>query len=387
MATITAQPTGSTSSGEFVLTDPGRAADIERKHRLVAEFLELNGYDALLLQKPCNFSWLTCGADCTRHGSSETTAALFIPPDARVVIASNVDSAQLFDHEFPSLGFQLKERSWHEPRHVLIDDLCRGRTVASDTGDGGTKDVSEPLASLRIPLSEFECDRSRMLGELVAHAVEATARNCRPEQTEAEIAGELSHRLMKHHVIPERIQVWGDDQAQRYPHWSFGSRRIKGSCIVSAIGRRWGLCAGVARTVCFGKPLEDFLAAHRAATLAQATGIFFCKPEWELFEVWNRVKRIYEKFGHPDEWQRSDQAEVIGYHVSEFPVVPKSEFQLSPRTPLFWHPSVESAVVGDTILVTESGFEILTPTGQWPTLRVEVKGKAFERPDVLCRDA
>ena len=48
-----------------------------------------------------------------------------------VVVTTNAESAQLFDRELQGLGFQLKERPWHEPRSTLIEDLCP-RTIGRE---------------------------------------------------------------------------------------------------------------------------------------------------------------------------------------------------------------------------------------------------------------
>ena len=132
MSTVTWKPAGPISSAEFQIVDPERISDIQHKHRVVTDFLESRRLDALLLQRSGNFSWFTSGGDCSRGGSPEATAALFITPEARVVVTTNADSAQLFDRELQGLGFQLKERPWHEPRQTLVDDICRGRFVAGD---------------------------------------------------------------------------------------------------------------------------------------------------------------------------------------------------------------------------------------------------------------
>jgi Xaa-Pro dipeptidase len=378
---------GHASSGEIPINTPERGLDIEQKHRQVAAFLKSNQYDALLLQEPHNFAWLTSGGDSSRKGSAETTAALFITKEARVVVTSNIDSAMMFDRELPGQGFQLKERPWYEPRHLILEDLCRGRKVASDTGFQNTIDASLQLVSLRTPMTVLECERMRELGRTVAHAVEASARHCRPGETEAEIAAEVAHRMLKRQVVPERIQVMADGESNRYRHWSFGPRPLKRWCVISAVGRRWGLHCSATRTLCFGSPPKDLQANHHRALLMQATGMYFSQPEWELFEVWNRVQRIYEKFGVPDEWRSCDQAAVTGFRIVEVPVVPKSEFRLSSRMAVHWHPSVSGAMVGDTILVAEEGFEILTPMEDWPKATVEVKSAPILRPDILRRPA
>jgi len=387
MPALSIDQAGSGSSVEMQTIDLNRAVDIKSKHRNVSDFLETHRYDALLLQKPSNFSWFTSGADCSQAGSSQTTADFFITSEAIVVICSNADSSQLFERELPGLGFQLKERPWHEPRPALVEDLCRGRTVASDTGVGRTRPVALQLMGMRIPLTVLECERLRELGRVVAHAVEATARHCSRGQMEAEIAGELSHRLIKQCVVPERIQVLADGQAQRYPHWSYGTDRIERYCTISAVGRQWGLCVGVARTVCFGTLPEDLRVAYHHTMLVQATGMYFSQPDWKLFEIWNRIRRIYEKYGCRDQWQQSDQAEIIAYEACELPLFPKSKFRLSTRMPLHWHPSAGPAVAGDTILVADRQFELLTPTQDWPKLHLEVKGSPINCPDILRREA
>jgi Xaa-Pro aminopeptidase len=387
MSVVAIESTDPVSSGEIPTSDPKQLNDISRKHQAVAELLESQGYDALLLQKPSSFAWFTSGADNSRSGSTETTAALFITSEARVVITSNVDSPQLFDHKLFGMGFQLKERCWHEPRRELLDDLCRGRNVASDTGLGPTADISAQLLGIRAPLTATECERYRKVGRFTAHAVEATGRHCRQGQSEAEIAGEVAHRLIKHGVVPERIQVWADGQASRYPRWSYGADRVEHHCVIAAVGRRWGLCAGVARTVCFGPTDPEFHEAHHRAMLVQATGIHFSRPEWEMYEIWDRIKRIYEKSGCSDAWQQSEQAEIIGYEMNEQPLVPKSEFRLSANTGMYWHPGVGPAVVGDSILVTNEGPEVVTSMEEWPRLKVKVKQTVMERPSLLCREA
>ncbi len=373
------------SSGELPVISPERASDIDQKHRRVAQFLKENRCSALLLQRPWNLAWLTSGADFTRQGSSETTASLFLMTEARVVLTNNIDSGQIFENTLAGLGFQLKERPWHEAPSVLVEDLCRGRHVASDSGVGRTTDVSAKLLDLRLPFNELECERLRDLGLQVAHAVEATARSFECGASEAEIAGQLSHRLVKHKVIPERLQVCGDGISQRFRHWTPGSDPVERFATLTAIGRREGLHVAVTRTVCFGEIPDELQTAYRIAVMTQATGMFFSQAGWAMSETWKRVTRIYEKFGHSDEWEFAEQADVIGYQPSEVRLTPNSDFTLQPGMAMFWHPSVGPVTVGDTMLIGPNGLEVLTPTEQWPMTKVHVKGTAILRPDILQR--
>jgi Xaa-Pro dipeptidase len=385
MSTAMWKPVGPMSSAEFQTVDSDRLADIQHKQAAVKRLLEARQLDAILLQRPLNFGWFTSGGDCCRGGSCDASAALFITPEARVVVTTNAESAQLFDRELQGLGFQLKERPWHEPRTALMDDLCRGRKVASDARFNGTPDISEALKPLRMPLTSIECRKLREMGPSLAHAIEATCRNCEPGQSECDIAGEVAHRMIRHQIYPERIQVCADGRAATYPHWTFGVEPVQRSVAITAIGRRAGLCLGVSRTVSFGNPPQELQNDHHKAILIQASGMFFTQANFAMFEIWNRVARIYEKFKCDDSWERTEQAEVIGYELAEYPLVPRSEFQIAPRMPVYWHPAVGAAISGDSILVGDGQFEVLTPAEGWPKVKVVVKGTTIYRPDILVR--
>ena len=182
MSTVTNQFLPPLSSGEIEISDPDRFEDIDRKQERIAAFLSRKKYDALLLRQPANFSWFTSGAECPRDLAGEPSAALFLTPEARVVLGDNISAGSLFDRQLAGMGFQLKQRPWYAGQAGLVDDLCRGRHVASDLARGGTTDESAEIAAFRLPLSALECERLRKLGGMAAHAVEATARHIEPGQ-------------------------------------------------------------------------------------------------------------------------------------------------------------------------------------------------------------
>ncbi|WP_397571521.1 M24 family metallopeptidase [Schlesneria sp. T3-172] len=371
------------SSAEFAVIDEDRRVEIDRRHALVRDLLEREGYAALLIQQPGNFAWITGGQLNQRGGLTGQTGAVFVTPDARLIACSNANTAQFFEAEVSGLGFQLKERPWFEPRGVMVSDLCRGRRVASDTGVNGTDDVSLLLLGMRLPLSDYEVSSMREAGKIIAHAVEATARGMTRGRTEAEIAGEVAHRLIKRGVDPQRIQVVADGRGRRFRYWNHDQSPVHRYCTISVVGRYRGLFVGAARTVSLGEPPRDLLEAFERAALVAATGMFFSQPEWELFEVWSRVRRIYEKSGAASEWQQADQADIVEYEFGSVPLMPSSEFRLTPGVPIFWHPSVGPALLGETVVVTKEGTEVLTPATDWPTFPISVKGVNVKIPAIL----
>ena len=362
-----------------LVQDKRRAADVTEKHERVRALLEASGADAVLLQDPANIAWFASGADLSRFASDSCQTSLFITADARLFATNSVDSAQLFEREVFGLGFQLKQREWFQPHASLVEDLCRGRKVISDSGAEGTKNVARRIAKLRLPLTVLEVDRLRRLSKVLVHAVEVTAGHIRAGMTEAAVAGELSHRLIRRTVTPVRIQVCADGRNMRYRHWTFGEDSIDSYATVSCVARRWGLHCAVSRTVCLESVPPELWSAHQKALLVHATGLYFSRHLQKLADVWPKVHRIYEKFGLSSEWQLCDQADVLGYRPTEQQLSPSADFELTAPVPMFWHPGVQAAMPGDTMLVMPGGCEILTRSSVWPEVRVQVKGH-----DVPC---
>lgn len=371
------------SSGEMIIVPPDRVADIDLKHERIAQFLSTEGLDGLILQKSCNFSWFTSGG---KNGTSEgdhSQAALFLTPTARLVICQNSDTTQIFDHELPGAGFQLKERPWMEPLESLLLDLCRGRQVGSDCGLSKTRDVSNVIAKLRSPFSNFECAKLRELGSDLSHAVEATGRNLTVGRTEAEIAGELVHRLSKREIEGVRIQILADNRRNRHPNWTFDRSPVNHCCTLLAIGRRHGLLLGTSRTVAL-TPMEPHAKSDfQHATMLSATAARFAQAGWTLGETMERVKRIYEKLDQVDEWREAPIGGTIGYEVCEARLQPRSAYQLSAPSCCLFHPKVRQSINAVSILVEQSGFDVLTSVENWPVMEVTVKDQIVSMPGIL----
>ena len=362
-----------------LVLDKHRLADVDEKHARVRTLLAATGADALLLQDHANIAWFTAGADPARCTMEGCQTSLFVTDDARLFATNAVDSAQLFEREAFGLGFQLKQREWFQPHAALVEDLCRGRKVVSDSGVEGTRNVAKDIVRLRQPLTDLEMDRIRRLSKVLVHAVEISAGHIRPGVSEASVAGELSHRLIRRTVTPVRIQVCADGRNIRYRHWSYSEDPIESYATVSCIAKRWGLHVAVSRTVCLNQVPEELWEAHKKAVLIHATGMYFSRTGQKLKDVWPKVRRIYDKLGMPTEWQLADQAEIIGYRAMEHQLTPDSEYELQAPTAMYWHPGIEAALPGDTILIMPGGCEIVTKSSVWPQLRVQVKGH-----DVSC---
>jgi Xaa-Pro aminopeptidase len=363
-----------------------RRKDVETKHARIIAFLERYKYDGILLRRADNIAWFTAGGELSRCLSSEWGAvAIYVGRNCRVVMTDNVQNARVFEEELAGLGFQLKERPWHHDNVAFLTRLLQNKRVATDDGFGNHPCELLRLRNLRWPMTPLERQWLRELGRTLTLSVEATCRNFMPGETEADVAGHLAHRLIREGVIPVDLRVAGEHRLARFRQPNFKAVAIDRRATISAVGRRHGLCASVTRTVSFGRVDQNCRDQHCLAAMVDATCIFFSRPGRTLGEVFQRARRIYEKFNHPDEWLLDYQGFQIGYNPRELMFVPESDFVIPSDSAVCWSPSVGSARSEDTVVVDQRGFEVVTEAQIWPKLEVTVKGYAIPRPGILER--
>ncbi len=292
---------------------------------------------------------------------------------------------RIFEEELAGLGFQLKERPWHQDPSRIIAELTHNKRVACDAHQPSLTYDLEGLKALRCPLTSLERINIRRLGRTLSLAVEATCRNFLPGETEADVAGHLAHRLIREGVVPVELRVAGDGRLARYRRPTFKAAEIRRRATISATGRRHGLCASVTRTVSFGKVDDEFRNCHTIASMVNATCIYFSRPGEVVSEVFRRSRRIFEKYDHAHEWTLDYQGALIGYAAREMPLLPDSTFRLPEGSALRWSPSVRDARSEDTVVIDTRGFEVVTKCQDWPKVEVAVKGFSIPRPGILER--
>lgn len=362
-----------------------RRTDIELKQARVAGLLQENACDALLVLTQDNLAWLTAGGSGRGILDPETFPALFMTPEARWLISSNVDSQRIFDEEIDGLGFQLKEWPWHLGRQSLLEDLCQNRNVACDQPFGACKDIGPQLQMIRRTLSDYEVACYRLLGQTLSHAIEATGRTLASGETEREIAGQISHRLLHRGVHPLLISVTADGRGKAYRQASFTSMPVTRTCMMTVTGRKYGLCARASRSVSFGPPDASFRRDHDCACKISATYIAGSWPDAVPRQILLTGQRIYQLTGVEHEFYLAPQGHITGHAPVEMNLSLQDESLLQPRWALTWSVMVGGSGSCDTFLISEEGPRAITAAENWPLKRIRIQGAEFVRPDILIR--
>jgi Xaa-Pro dipeptidase len=374
------------SSGELNLAGPAdRRADVDVKQAHVAELLQEIGVDGLLVLQPENFAWLTAGGNSRSTVDAEAQAALYISAEGRWLLSSNCESQRLFDEEIDGLGFQLKEWPWHWGRAQLLADVCQGRKVACDAPLGECVNVAERLALARRSLSEYERACYRALGQIMSHALEATGRTLRQEDSEREVAGQIGHRLIHRGAMPVSISVAADGRSRTYRQASYTAMPIRSHVVLKATARKYGLCATASRSICFGAPDALFRKEHDAACKVCATYVASSWPDAVPRQILAGGLRIYQLVGAESEWYEAPQGHLTGHAAVELSLTPNDEELLRANWSITWQASVGAALSCDTFLIGEEGARAVTATENWPLKRIRTQGAEFVRPDLLVR--
>lgn len=374
-----------TPAREATAPVPDRRSDVDAKQRQVAALLEELEVDGLLVSTPENFAWLTSGA--TARGTLDPRAhpLLYFTAEGRWLVSANVDTQRIFDEEIDALGFQAKEWPWHVGRDAILEMLLEKR-VASDDPALGAVYAADRLAALRRVMSEYEKACCRALGQLVTHALEATARTFARGDSEREVAGQVAHRLIHRGGVPTAISVAADGRSRLYRQGSYTATPIRESAVLRVVARKYGLHATASRTVTFGAPEAQLRREYDACCKISATYLACTWPESIPSRMLSAGQRVYGLVGAESEWRFAPQGYLTGRAPVERVWTPRDEELVKADELVTWQTSIGAGLVCDTALVAESGAQPVTVPEAWPKKRIRAQGAEHIRPDILIRE-
>lgn len=349
-----------------------RLEECKMKARLIQDELKNRGYDAVVIKKQPNFSWITAGGRGFIGLASENScAAIVITPERTYLAANNIESGRILAEELPEGFASCITLDWDVDSTM---DTVLKQKFGNITDDAA---MDNWFKTARTNLNPDEIHRYRMLGSTVAEVLEAVCLSLQPEMTEFEVAGRISQELWSRGIEPITLLVAGDDRSKRVRHYVPTGNKLNSGVIVSLCARSGGLVASATRSVAFkrgfAEKYDKILNVEQAAFEATVEG----RP---LGEVLAEIMSAYEENGLPKEWKNHHQGGMTGYLAREIRVDPTCSVTASVNHAYAWNPSASGAKCEDTILCLDSGIEIITPVSDdWPKLK---RGQ-WIRPGIL----
>lgn len=358
--------------------------EFDRKQIRLHTLLREHNLDALLLQRVSSFAWATCGAaSYVNTATTNGAAALLLTPSGRYLITNNIEWPRLEQEErLGAQGWQPRIVPWHEAQATVVN-LTRGLRLGADGAFEGAVDLSAALARQRALLEPEEVARFRVLGRLCAETVGAVAHAIRPGQTEHQIAACLAYEARCRGVQPIVNLVATDERIYAFRHPLPTDKVLERYAMLVLCGRWRGLVCSMTRFVHFGYLPEDLRRKSEAVAKVDGAFIVATRPGRTLGEVFQRAKSAYEAVGFSEEWRHHHQGGPAGYEPREYLATPASTDVVSAGQVFAWNPSIKGTKSEDTVLVGESGKEVLTAMEGWPALSVAVEDEVVSRPAIL----
>jgi len=363
-----------------------RAEEVSTKLERVRGWLDREHRDAVLFRSQANFAWLTAGGRShVSIGEEGGIASVLVTRSDAVVITTNIERPRLLDEELAGLPYEVLAHRWHAPEDLVAIVEKVSPAAATDVPLGPFTVADESLPALRYTLLQPEVERYRSLGRDAAEALESAARAAEPGMTELEISALLSSECRARDILPLVDLVGSDDRIDRYRHPIPTDRRARRTVMLAVTGRRHGLHASLTRFVSFGPVESEREDRAPSAARVDARYLNASRPGASLADVFAAGVAQYASEGYPGEEERHHQGGLTGYAGREIFATTTTGHVLAENQAVAWNPSITGTKSEDTVLVGAGFPEILTRTGRWPEIEVQLDGERISRPGFLVR--
>jgi Xaa-Pro aminopeptidase len=333
--------------------------------------------DALLVNGLPNICYLTgfTGSNALLLLDSEDGATLFTDPRYTTQAASECDcpvttvrKGSVFDaaakaiikRRYRRVGFEQNRLSWHAWNSL--------RNALGKPFD--LQPVDQAIERLRMVKDAAEIECIRVSVEVNSRAFEAAIGTFRAELEEAEFAAEIDYQMRLLGASGpafETIVASGPHAA--LPHAKPQHRPIlRNQVVLVDMGASLdGYASDMTRTLVAGKLTPEIRRMYQATLEAQLAAIDTVRPGVEASKVDAAARKVLRTHNLDREFVHST-GHGLGLEIHESPRLGKGErTKLEPGMtitiePGVYRPGVCGIRIEDTVLVTERGCEVLTPT-------------------------
>jgi Xaa-Pro aminopeptidase len=352
------------------------ASDFERRREAIGAGLAARKLDALLVSFSANLRYLT--------GFTGSNGNLLVLPGRAILFTDpryQIQAPQevtceiriakgplVLDVAAAIARFRLR-RIGYEPPRMTCDwfESLNARLPMKAALTPATGWIEE----LRTIKSSSEIELIRQSVETNSRAFEHAASRARAGMTEQDLAAELEYRMRRlgaEKPAFETIVAGGARSA--LPHAQPTAARLAGGLVVVDMGAiRHGYCSDMTRMLFVGSPTAKVKRMYRAVWEAQQAAIDVVRAGVSTAHVDRQARRVLQGYGLEQAFIHST-GHGLGLEIHEPPRIGKRDKQrLQAGMAITIEPGVYLEGFGgvrieDTVVVTASGCEILTPTGK-----------------------
>ena len=364
-----------------------KLTDILEKRETVIEFLDRKKLDAVIIGKPDNFAWFTCG------GNNKVVKAwdigfshLIITRKNNILISQIMDGPRVIDEELKGLKIEYEPLKWNDvSREEKISQIIKGMKVFSDIPINGATYSPREFSLLHYPFSALEIRRVRWLSQKTEEILRKVAEIINPGITEIEIAGIISGEMGKYGIECDVLLIGSDERIEKYRHPVPTEKKVKKLVLLHPASKKWGLHVPMSRMLSFGNPDIETVKKFDGACKIAAEAISSCTEGAKLIDILMAQEKTFMELGYKDEWGMHYHGGITGYLLVSQAVYTDKNSGISLNQPHAWFVTLTGVKVEELSLTTKNGIEICSTKGNWPTKEYESKRNIYKLPEILYR--
>lgn len=359
-----------------------RKNEVAEKVQLLRKVMVIHQIDSILLAQLPNIAWLTAGASTFINLASDVgPVKLYITLKNAYAITDNIEAPRIEQEEnLGVLGFTILIDQWNKPG-LKLRKVLSGTHHGQD-GPGAGKDLSSALQMLRSHLLPQEVERLRHVGALASDAINDVMLAIVPGMTEIDVATLLAAASVKRGGLDTVNLVASDDRISRFRHPLPTQKIIERYVMVVLCLRYEGLIAAVTRFIHFGFLPNELAAKELIVATIDAKLIHHTQSGLSMSDMFAFAQEAYQDAGYPGAAEEHHQGGSIAYMPREILLRPDEPTTIDIHQAFAWNPSIPGVKSEDTIILSESGQEIITATTDWPTLAIPIEEQIILRPAI-----
>ena len=359
-------------------------ADRAEKCGRLRAYLDAHALEEIWLATDSNFGWLLGGDNLVDRALRQGVAAIRFDGESIEIVTNTIEADRIREEEIGE-GIRIVAHEWFANDLSSVIESESQNAAAADIPVAGLAPVDS--TDFRLPLTTYEIERFRALGQSVGEALEACCRAIEPEDTELDVAADVAKRLGTRGIdAPVRL-VGGGQRSRTYRHFTPTMAQIGEYATVAVSARQAGRWVSATRMVAFDPPAwlsERHIAAAQVETSAIAATQAHM-GSGSAGDVFTTIQEAYESVGHAGEWKYHHQGGASGYRSREWIATPNHPATIEGPLVVAWNPTISGAKSEDSVLVTDNEVEVVTQTGEWPQISVQSIGESvtLDRPTIL----
>ncbi len=365
-----------------------RREEIAIKEKRLRSLMDSMGLKGMLLKRQPNYSWFTAGGmNMVAISTDIGFSSLLITDKEKFCVANRIERYRNMEEEgLEDLGFSLLDYEWYEGSELeCVEKVVPTEEIGCDIPLEGLRFIGNDINRLRYSLTPPEIERYLWLGEKTSKAVESVLQRVNPGDTEAEITGELTRLLWKDRIDQVGFQAAADDRVYKYRHPIPTERKIEKYMMLCVMSRKWGLHTTITRLLNFGKLSAKHRKQYEDNVFIECSMIAATRPGEKTGNIFNKAKELYEELGYKGEWKLHHQGGAMGYDIRDYICNAGSTEQVQENQCFCWNPSISGTKSEDGFIAQKEGFVFITQPVLFPTLKIQVDGTKFIRPNILER--